>query len=143
MFDTLGDILARQWSDLIARPSGPFAFRFVLQPIMATIAAIKAGLVDARTGRTPYFWLILSDPAQRGPSVREGLAATSRIFLLGLLIDAAYQLIALKKFYPVEALIIAIVLAVVPYFLIRGPVARIARWWHSHHPAPHGTHSRH
>jgi len=30
----------------------------------------------------------------------------------------------IKRFYPVEALIVAILLAFVPYFLIRGPVAR-------------------
>lgn len=135
MIDFIQDVLARQWQDLLARPSGPFSFRFVLQPVMASIAAIKAGIVDARTGRTPYFWLILTDPARRGPSVREGFAATSRIFLLGLAMDAAYQLIVLGKFYPGEALIIALVLAVLPYFLVRGPVARVVRWWSNHHSA--------
>ena len=71
MFDFIGDIFVRQWHDLLARPSGPFAFRFVLQPVMAAIAAIKAGLIDARTGRTPYFWLILSEPcAPSGEAMR-------------------------------------------------------------------------
>jgi hypothetical protein len=35
----------------------------------------------------------------------------------------------LKTFYPVEALLIAILLAFVPYVLIRGPAARVARRW--------------
>jgi len=35
----------------------------------------------------------------------------------------------LKTFYPVEALIISLVLAYLPYVLIRGPAARIARRW--------------
>jgi hypothetical protein len=43
--------------------------------------------------------------------------------------DAIYQLIVLKRFYPVEALIIALLLAFVPYLLIRRPAARIARRW--------------
>jgi hypothetical protein len=43
--------------------------------------------------------------------------------------DVVYQIIVLKTFYPVEALIIAFLLAFVPYLLIRGPVARIARRW--------------
>jgi hypothetical protein len=43
--------------------------------------------------------------------------------------DVIYQLIFLKTFYPVEALIISLVLAFLPYVLIRGPAARIARRW--------------
>lgn len=136
MLDFIQDVLTRQWNDLLARPSGPMAFRFVLQPAMAAIAAVRAGLVDARTGRSPYFFTILTDAAKRGPRIREGFASTSRILILGLVMDAIYQFIVLKKFYPGEALIIAFVLAVVPYFLIRGPAARIARRWRERHPQP-------
>lgn len=134
MLDFIQDVLIRQWNDLLARPSGPMAFRFVLQPVMAAIAAIRAGIVDSRTGRSPYFLTILTNAAERGPRIREGLASTSRIMILGLVMDTIYQIVALKKFYPVEALIVAFALAVVPYFLIRGPAARIARWWHERHP---------
>jgi len=44
--------------------------------------------------------------------------------------DAIYQFLVLRWFYPGEALITAFVLAVLPYLLIRGPAARIARHWH-------------
>jgi hypothetical protein len=37
-------------------------------------------------------------------------------------------LIVLKTFYPGEAVIVAAALAFVPYVLLRGPIARIARW---------------
>jgi hypothetical protein len=30
-------------------------FRFILQPVMVAILAIRHGLNDARTGRSPYF----------------------------------------------------------------------------------------
>ena len=53
--------------------------------------------------------------------------STARIILLGHSMDAIYQITVLKRFYPDEAVIIAIVLALVPYMLIRGPVARVAR----------------
>jgi hypothetical protein len=43
--------------------------------------------------------------------------------------DVIYQLIFLKTFYPVESLIIVLVLAFIPYVLIRGLAARIARRW--------------
>ena len=44
--------------------------------------------------------------------------------------DVIYQFMVLKTFYPAEALIIALMLAFVPYLLIRGPVTRIARRWY-------------
>ena len=31
--------------------------------------------------------------------------------------------------FVVEALLIAVLLAFIPYLLLRGPIARIARWW--------------
>jgi len=43
--------------------------------------------------------------------------------------DVIYQLLVLKTFYPGEAVIIAILLAFVPYLLLRGPIARVARRW--------------
>ena len=59
--------------------------------------------------------------------VREGLNATARIILLGLAMDVIYQLLVLKTFYPNEALVVALLLAFVPYVIIRGLVLRIAR----------------
>lgn len=41
--------------------------------------------------------------------------------------DAIYQYWEFKTFYPGEAVIIALSLAVVPYLILRGPIARIAR----------------
>jgi len=41
--------------------------------------------------------------------------------------DVIYQYLVYRWFYPGEALIVAFILAFVPYLLIRGPVDRIAR----------------
>jgi len=123
------EILTRFWDQLIAQPSGPLAFRLILQPIMAAILAILDGLKDARAGRSPYLWTILSDPAQRAGYLREGLKRVSRVIVFALLMDAIYQFMVLGRFYPGEALVIAFVLAFLPYLLLRGPVARIARRW--------------
>ena len=124
-----GEVLMRVWQNLVERPGGPMTFRFILQPIMATIAAVLAGIQDARAGRSPYFWSILRDPEQRGPRLQEGMVATARIILLGLVMDTIYQYIVFDVFHPAEAAIVALLLAFVPYLLLRGPVARIASWW--------------
>jgi hypothetical protein len=49
--------------------------------------------------------------------------------LFGLGMDAVYQYKVLDTFYPGEAALIALLLALLPYFLLRGPIARIARRW--------------
>jgi hypothetical protein len=123
------EAMNRLWRDLLARPGGPMTFRFILQPTMAAIAALHDGLKDARSGRSPYFWTILTSPQERGERLSEGLISTARIILLGLGMDAIYQYVVLKTFYPGEAVIIALLLAFVPYILLRGPIARIARPW--------------
>jgi hypothetical protein len=134
LFDAMSSAIAqgalhRMWDDLLARPSGPVAFRFLLQPVMAAILGVRDGLKDAKIGRSPYFWTVLSQPDKRNARLREGAWATSRVILLGLVMDAIYQFKVLGTFYPVEALIIVLALAFVPYLLIRGRVDRIARWW--------------
>jgi hypothetical protein len=122
------EVRHRVWQQLIDRPTGPMAFRFVLQPVMAAIAALRDGVKDAKSGRSPYFWTLLANPLERFGRLNEGLISTARIILLGLCMDVIYQLIVLKTFYPGEAVIVAAALAFVPYVLLRGPIARIARW---------------
>ncbi len=120
------------WHDLVERPGGPMTFRFILQPVMAMIVAFHYGIKDAKTGRSPYFWTILTNQAERKGRLYEGLVHTARIILLGLVMDGIYQFLVLKSFYPGQAVVIALVLAFVPYLLLRGPIARIMLWWYSH-----------
>jgi len=122
-------VFERIWHNLLERPGGPMTFRFYLQPTMAAIAALLDGIQDARTGRAPYFWTILSDPAKRAARLNEGLISTARVLLLGLGMDLIYQYVAFDTFHPAEAVIVAVLLAFVPYLLLRGPIARIARRW--------------
>jgi hypothetical protein len=105
------------------------SFRFILQPVMATFFAVRSGWQDGRTGRPAYFWAILTAPEHRRDLLRQGWKAVAKVFAMAVIIDAVYQVIQLRWFYPGEALTVAIVLAFVPYLLIRGPVGRIVRWW--------------
>jgi hypothetical protein len=123
------EVRQRVWENLVNRPGGPMTFRIILQPVMAAVAALRDGVNDAKLGRTPYFWTLATNPSERGGLLREGLISTARIILLGLCMDAIYQAIVLKTFYPGEAVIVALALAFLPYLLLRGPIARIARRW--------------
>ena len=97
---------------------------------MAAFFAIRDGLKDARAGRPLYTWALLTDPAQRAGYLREGLKRVCRVIVFALVMDAIYQFLVLRWFYPVEALVTVFVLAVLPYIVIRGPAARLARRWH-------------
>ncbi len=121
------EMLARMWEGLGARVGGPMTFRIILQPTMAILLAVKAGLRDAREGRPPYFWTILTDPSQRADLLRQGWKACARVFFLAIIMDVIYQWIVQKWIYPGETIVVAIVLALVPYLIVRGPVTRIAR----------------
>ena len=104
-------------------------FRFFLQPTMAAIAALHDGIKDAREGHKSFFWTAWRDSTQHTGRLREGLLSTARIMLLGISMDVIYQFKVLDRFYPVEALVMAILLAVIPYFVFRWIVERAARWW--------------
>lgn len=120
-------MLKRVWSDLIGRVDGPFAFRLIIQPIVASILAVRAGLKDAREGRTPHFWAIVTDPVRRRALLLETWRQVAKVFIAAVTIDVIYEIVVFRWVYPVQALIVATVLAVVPYLVIRGPVNRLAR----------------
>ena len=126
----------RMWQDFVSRTEGPLHFRFVLQPLMATIVAIRHGVQDAKTNRPPYFWTICWNKEHRKDFLKEGIRHVAKILILAIVLDAIYQLIELHWFYPGEAILVAIFLAFIPYLIIRGPANRIARWWFSRSPHP-------
>ena len=119
----------RFWNDMFARFGGPMTFRFFLQPTMAGIAALHDGIRDAREGHKSFFWTAWRDPTRQTGRLREGMIATARILLLGISLDVIYQFKMLNAFYPAEAVVIAILLAVVPYFVFRWIVERVACGW--------------
>jgi hypothetical protein len=123
----MDDMWTRVGTQLIARVSGPMKFRLVLQPLMASFFAIRAGLADAKAGKPPYFWSLFSDRGHRVERIKDGWKGVGKVFILAIVLDVVYQIIVLRFVYPGEAIIVAIVLAIVPYLILRGPVNRLAR----------------
>lgn len=122
-------MLDRLWVNLIGRVGGPLTFRLVLQPLTAAVFALRAGWKDARQGRVPYGWNIVSDPIKRRDLLQEGWKDIAKVFVVAVIVDLVYQIIELRWFYPEEAFIVAAVLALIPYMLLRGPANRMARRW--------------
>ena len=121
------EFVARVFGNIVDRAGGPMTFRIILQPMMATLLAVRAGLRDASERRPPYLWALLTDSTRRLELLRAAWKGIARVFVLAIVMDVVYQLVVLRWIYPGETLIVAILLAVAPYVLIRGPVNRIAR----------------
>jgi hypothetical protein len=122
---TIQEFFARVWEMLIGRADGPLTFRLIFQPTVAAFFAIRAGLKDAHEGQTPYLWSVFSNPAHRRNLLRDGWKDVGKVFTIAVVLDVIYELIVYRWVYPGQALLVAAVLAIVPYLLIRGPVTRI------------------
>jgi hypothetical protein len=114
------------WAGLLSRTEGPLKFRFFLQPAMSIFLAVRNGIQDSREGKPPYFWELRKDPVMRKQLMRDGWRSISKLFILAFALDCAYQLITLHWVYFIDAFTVSVVLAVIPYLIVRGPVNRIA-----------------
>ena len=121
------EALRRGWENLIGRSDGPMTFRLIMQPAMAVLLAIRAGLHDAREGQPPFLWTVFSHPGRRHELLRQAWDDVGNVFILALVLDSIYQVIVHSGIYALELLLTATILALVPYVIVRGPVTRLAR----------------
>jgi hypothetical protein len=112
--------------DLPKRLTGPGRFRFVLQPLFATLLGVRSGVADARAGRPPYLWTLATDRKMRRALAREGLATVANLLLMGILLDSVFQWVILGASHPGPALVVGPVLIATPYSIARALSNRIA-----------------
>lgn len=124
--DMISEMLSSRFEHLIGRASGPLHFRLFIMPFVVTILAIRAHLKDVREGKPTFLWAFFRSATERRRLLRSGLKDFGRVFIVACVLDTAYQIVVLRSFYLGELLVVAVVCAIVPYFLIRGPVMRIA-----------------
>lgn len=123
----MDELWTRVVENMLLRLDGPLHARLLLQPLVASVLAVMAGLRDARAGKPPYFWALATDPAHRREMVRSGWKDVSKVFLLAIVLDIAYQFVVSRFVYPGEVLLVALLLAIVPYLVLRGLTTRLAR----------------
>jgi hypothetical protein len=126
----MGEAFRQAWEDLFGRIDGPMSFRLIMQPVVATFLAIRAGWADAREGRPIFFWTLARDPAQTRVMLRNLWRIAGKVFLVALVLDAIYQIIVLHWFYPLQALIVSTLLALVPCMVVRAVGNRIVSMAH-------------
>lgn len=123
----MDELWTRIVGGVVERTSGPLHLRLILQPLMAVTLAVIAGLKDVKAGKPPYFWALATEPGHRKDMLRDGWKSAGKLFVLAWLLDIAYQFIVLRSLHPGGAIIVAMVLAIIPYLVVRGLVTRLAR----------------
>ena len=72
---------------------------------------------------------MFTSSVDRRDLLREGWKDIRTVFIIALGLDMIYAVIVHRWVYPGQTLLVAAVLAIVPYLLIRGPVTRIMHWF--------------
>jgi hypothetical protein len=121
------DALHRIVENLFGRLDGPLHVRIIVQPLMAAIFAALDGIKDANAGRPAYFWDMVTNPSGRRELIRDGWKHVGKIFILAIVLDVIYQVKVHHRVYPGETLLVSLLLAVIPYVLLRGLANRIMR----------------
>ena len=121
----MGSLLSTYWTDFISRFDGPLHFRLIAQPLMSIFFAVRDGRRDAREGRGAYIWKFVHKPHHRRQLLASGVKSISKVFVMALAVDVAYQFLEWGGLKPLQALLTATVLAVIPYVVLRGPVNRV------------------
>jgi hypothetical protein len=102
-------------------------FRLIIQPAVAVLFAIRAGLRDAREGQPPFLLTVLSNPGRRHELLRQARNDVGSVLIVALVLDSIYQVFVHHGIYTLELLLTATILALVPYVIVRGLVTRLAR----------------
>jgi hypothetical protein len=121
------DVWMRVMENFSHRIEGSMRFRFVLQPLMAMIFATIDGLKDAKAGKVPYLWSLFTQPQYLAAQLKHGWKSVGKVFVLAIVLDVIFQVRELHNLFPLEALVIALLLAIVPYLGLRGIVCRLSR----------------
>lgn len=120
----MANVVGSAWEMLAGRTTGPLTLRLIIQPTMAALLGIRAGLKDAKSGRTPYLWTLLKEHSLRKDLLLEGWKDVRKVALMAFLIDAVYQVIVFHWIYVLQAVGVAILLAIVPYMVVRALTTR-------------------
>ena len=121
-------LFSRQFlEDLPKRLKGPGRLRFIFQPAVAIFFGIRAGVLDARTGREPFIFSVVFDTQRRWELLKEAFNRLSVLVAMSILLDALSQFLILREVFPGAALVVGPVLIALPYSLARALTNRILR----------------
>ena len=100
------------WGGIVVRLDGPLHFRFIGQPLMASILAVIDGVKDAKIGKAPYFWALIFTPGHRDELIKDDWKSIGKVFTVAMVLEVIYQVMTHHLDYRGYFLIAASALAI-------------------------------
>jgi hypothetical protein len=113
---------------LFGRLEGPLHLRLILQPCIAAIFGYLDGTKDAKAGAPPYFWSVTNmEREERRALIKHGWARIGKVFILAFAFDCVFQYLTIKSIAILPSILVATILAIIPYLFFRGLINRMKR----------------
>lgn len=125
------DIVIEIWNrgieQLFGRSDGPLFFRLYVMPAVASIIGIRSGIRDFQGEGPAFLYKLFAGHTERKLVLSSAWRDVGRIIIVALVLDTSYQLMIFRAFYIFQAIIIALLCAVIPYTFFRHLTNRLAR----------------
>ena len=99
--------------------SGPGNLRFVVQPLIAILLAIRDGRNDAKSGTPAYLAELVSGSGPRGATLKVSMKATLIPFSVAVILDSILQIVIFDVWRLQWALVVGLFLVGLPYVVVR------------------------
>lgn len=99
--------------------SGPGNLRFVVQPLIAILLAIRDGRNDAKSGTPAYLAELVSGSGPRGATLKGALKPTLMPFSVAVILDSILQIVIFDVWRLQWALVVGLCLVGIPYVVVR------------------------
>ena len=117
----MGFSLTEIFNELVTRVhSGPFQFRFIVQPATAILLGARDGFADAKLGSAPFIHGLLFRRQDLKPSLKSALRRLQIPILFATVLDAIAQYLMFGYVRPITALLVGTLLMGLPYSAARG-----------------------
>ena len=104
---------------IIELVTGPGNLRFVLQPLIAILLAIRDGRNDAKSGTPAFLAEMVSGSGPRGATLKVSIKATLMPFSVAVILDSILQIIIFDVWRLQWALVVGLFLVGIPYVVVR------------------------
>lgn len=108
------------------RLTGPMAFRFVMQPLVALCLGIRDGLKDSKSGTPPFIFDLVFTPKNRALQLKSAWKTLMIPIFVGVALDAVAQYLIFRSVRLIPAIIVGTLIMGIPYSLARAAANRLA-----------------
>lgn len=126
------------WQGLVSDLTGKGQFRLILQPTMAVILGIRLGVADAKEGKAPFLFRLLTTH-ERWKLFKRSLWDVVLPLTLALVMDGILQHMTLGRVRPLAMVVVGALLVWLPFSIARALTNRVWRRLHPGAGIPPGS----